>query len=134
MMENIRLNKIIVGSAESGLKFQREDGSFPPGHNGPWNNPETPVRATSHWAILMLKAYELTKNKKFKEAAQKSGDYLIDKKNRPFNFSFFCKTLLSIAILPISCNKETYSNCSISDLLKFSCAPTNKVYCATRAE
>lgn len=85
------INDIIIKSAEAGLKLQRKDGSFPAGHNGPWNDLDTSIRVTAHWAITFLKAYQLTKNNKFKKAAIKAGEYLLSEKCRPNGFSFFCR-------------------------------------------
>ena len=36
------------------------------GHNGPWNDLDTPVRVTAHWSILLLKGYALTRDKKMR--------------------------------------------------------------------
>jgi len=91
MKHKISLKEILVKSALSGLNLQRKDGSFPAGHNGPWNDLDTPIRTTAHWSILLLKAYKLTKNSKFKNAAEKAGSYLISKKCQPHGFSFFCR-------------------------------------------
>jgi len=85
------LHNILVKSALSGLKLQRKDGSFCPGHNGPWNDLDTPARVTAHWCLTFIKAYELTKDSRFKRAAKKAGIYLTSKKCRPYGFSFFCR-------------------------------------------
>ena len=45
----IRLWDLIVKSADKGKELQAGDGSMPAGHNGPHNDPETPVRNTAHW-------------------------------------------------------------------------------------
>lgn len=83
--------KIIVKSALSGLGLQNIDGSFRPGHNGPWNDLDTPARVTAHWSIIFLEAYKLTQNKKFKKAAIKAGEYLLSEECWPHKFSFFCR-------------------------------------------
>jgi len=90
MNKRINLNEIIINSASAALKFQNKDGSFPQGHNGPWNSNDTPVRTTSHWAILLLKANKLTNDIKFKKSATKAYDYLISKNARPFDYAFHC--------------------------------------------
>ena len=41
------LSDIILQSCEAALQLQSEDGSFPPGCNGPYHDPETPVRMDS---------------------------------------------------------------------------------------
>jgi len=90
MNDIINLDDIIVNSAVSALGIQKADGSFPPGHNGPWNNDDTPVRVTSHWGILLLEAFSLTKNSQFKEAAENAYSFLGSKKARPNDYSFHC--------------------------------------------
>jgi hypothetical protein len=46
------LHDIIKSAAHYSLVVQREDGSFPPGHNGPYFNPEIPIRNTGRWLII----------------------------------------------------------------------------------
>lgn len=90
-MEKITyINDIILKSANVVLQIQKNNGSFPPGHNGPWNNEDTPVRVTSHWAILLLKAYSLTNDEKFLQSSKKAYSYLTSKQARPYNNSFHC--------------------------------------------
>ena len=85
------MKKIIINSANAGLKLQRKDGSFKPGHNGPWNDVDTATRVTAHWTIVFIHAYKLTKNIRFKTAAKKAGEYLISEKCRPHEYSFYCR-------------------------------------------
>ena len=87
----MKLNDILIGSSLAALKLQREDGSFPEGHNGPWNDLDTPTRVTANWSILLLKTYNLTKNNKIKQAILKAASYLISKKCRPYGQSFLCR-------------------------------------------
>ena len=82
------LENIIIASAQAGLKLQRDDGSFPSGHNGSWNVQETPVRNTAHWLLTQAKAYEITQNITFKDAVEKAGVYLMGSKARPFGYTF----------------------------------------------
>jgi hypothetical protein len=77
--------------ADAAIEIQRSDGSFPPGTNVYYNDPETPVRNTSHWLITMLKVYKYTKIKKYKVAAIKAVQYLLSKESRPMNASFWCR-------------------------------------------
>lgn len=60
------------------LTVQAPDGSMPAGHNGPYHDPETPVRNTSHYLIAWLKAYELSDDHRFVAAAERCLDYLVD--------------------------------------------------------
>ncbi len=85
----MEIEEILVRSAQVALELQNSDGSMPPGHNGPYLDPETPVRNTSHWTISFLKAYELTGEVKFKLAGEKSVGYLMSSEARPGNFTFF---------------------------------------------
>jgi len=89
----MNLYNIIKQSAESNINLQKEDGSMPPGWNGPYRQKETSVRNTSHWLITFLKAYEITKDTKYKEAANKCAEYLLSDKARPMNATFFHREL-----------------------------------------
>jgi hypothetical protein len=86
------LSDIIIDSCKEILPEQKSDGSFPPGFNGPYQDTETPARNTAHWLILLLKAYELTRNSDLKKAAVKAADFLISPIARPMNAAFFCRT------------------------------------------
>lgn len=87
----VKLSGVIIKSSEAALKIQREDGSFPPGHNGPYHDKETPVRNTAHWIITLLKAFELTGKNKFKGAAIRALQYLTSSEARPNGFTFWCR-------------------------------------------
>ncbi len=91
MKSKIDLNEVLIRSSSAALALQREDGSFPEGHNGPWNDLDTPVRVTANWSILLLKGYTLTRDKIMRDAALRAGDYLTNSKCRPHCFSFFCR-------------------------------------------
>lgn len=88
----MRLNDIILQSAKAALDLQSANGSFPKGHNGPYYDPETPVRNTAHWLITLLKAYELSNESTFKDAAFKAAQYLTAPAARPMRATFFCRT------------------------------------------
>jgi len=90
MIKKVYINDIIINSANAALSIQNNDGSFPCGHNGPWNNIDTPVRTTSHWAILLLKAFNLTNKTIFSTSALKAYNYLFSKDARPYNYAFHC--------------------------------------------
>ena len=89
---SMTIAELIIESAKKALNLQREEGSMPQGHNGPYNDKETPVRNTSHWLITFAKAYELTNDRIFIDAVQKAAHYLISEKARPFKYSFFHRT------------------------------------------
>jgi hypothetical protein len=52
---------IFLRIAEHGLARQDQaTGAMPPGHNGPYQDPETPVRNTAHWIQTYLAANRMT--------------------------------------------------------------------------
>ncbi|MBJ6360257.1 hypothetical protein ACFOQM_02860 [Paenibacillus sp. GCM10012307] len=83
--------EIVIGSATRGLELQGKKGDMPPGHNGPWNDPQTPVRNTAHWSLLFLEAFKHTGNEAFKDAALKAAGYLASHEARPMNATFYCR-------------------------------------------
>jgi hypothetical protein len=80
---------VLISSSKAALKVQAPNGSMPAGVNGPYQDPETPVRNTSHWLISFLKAYEIEGEKKFLEAAEKCLSYLMSAEVRPMNATFW---------------------------------------------
>jgi len=79
----ITLYECLTKSAIKALSLQQKDGSMPAGHNGPYNDLETPVRNTGHWLMTFLKVYEITKEIRFLNAATKALCYLLSKQVRP---------------------------------------------------
>ena len=62
---------IYTSILSSSIELQANDGHMPAGHNGPYRDPETPVRNTSHYLISFIRAWELTLDERFKAAANK---------------------------------------------------------------
>jgi len=91
MVTKIRLYDLIIQSANNYLRLQNSDGSFNPGHNGPWWNKDSPIRNTSHIALLLYKAHKLTRDKKYLVSAMKACEFIMLDKNRPYNFNFYCR-------------------------------------------
>ncbi|MBF0233902.1 MAG: agl cluster protein AglQ [Desulfamplus sp.] len=87
----MQLSDLIVETSKAALIKQQKDGSFPPGWNGPYNDPETPVRNTSHWLITLLKAYDISENSVYKDAAYRAAEYLCSQDACPMGASFFCR-------------------------------------------
>lgn len=85
----MQLSEIFLKSAETGLRDQRKNGSMPPGQNGPHGDPETPVRNTSHWLIIYLKAFRFSGERRFEKASRKCLEYLASLEARPKNATFF---------------------------------------------
>lgn len=78
----LSLKDIYLEVCTQALSTQRKDGSMPAGHNGPYRDPETPVRNTSHWGIAFGKAYDISQNEAFLSASKRCFDYLLN--NREF--------------------------------------------------
>ena len=89
--KTITLHELLERSAESALDLQREDGSFPPGRNYTYDEPETPVRTTSHWTVTLSEVYDITGKNKFREAANAAVDYLLNDEVRPHGYTYYCR-------------------------------------------
>lgn len=88
-MKRSSLYKLIELSAAAAVQLQASDGSMPDGHNGPYHDPETPVRNTAHWLITFLKAYEISGERPFREASERAVAYLCSDAARPMGASFW---------------------------------------------
>ena len=88
----MRLSDVISDAGEAALPCQRPDGSFAPGHNGPYQDPETPVRNTAHWLLTLLRAHELRGDARFADAAARAAAYLASPAARPHGATFLCRT------------------------------------------
>lgn len=81
--------QIIIECADVQLeRVNSSDGSMPSGQNGPYHDPETPVRNTGHWLITFSRLFEWTGDKKYREAARRCAEYLLSKQARPYGYSF----------------------------------------------
>ncbi len=87
----LSLNQVILDNAYKSIVTQDINGDMPPGHNGPYQDPETPVRNTAHWLVTFCHLYEQTGEKDWYIAAQRATDYLLSKAARPMHASFFCR-------------------------------------------
>lgn len=67
---------IILLSSDYGYKYLRDNPFMPAGHNGPYDDPETPVRNNAHWAMIFIKGFELTERREYLESAEKCLAYL----------------------------------------------------------
>lgn len=86
--ETITLHELLERSARAALDLQRDDGSFPPGQNGVYEESETPVRTTSHWLTTLSKVYEITGDEEFADVANAAAEYLLSDEARPHGFTF----------------------------------------------
>ena len=87
----MEISEIIIGSAGSLLRTQRQDGSFAPGHNGPYYDEELPLRNTAHMLMLLLKAHELTGEKRYRDDALRALEYITASERRPMGATFWVR-------------------------------------------
>ncbi len=87
----LNLNELIEKSAATALTHQRNDGAMPAGHNGPYNDPETPVRNTAHFLYLFSDLYQKTGDAQYQLACEKAIDYLSSSEATPFGHTFHCR-------------------------------------------
>lgn len=85
------LGDVILTSVGRALAQQRPDGSFPEGHNGPYRDPETPVRNTAHWTVALLRSYLWHGDERLRAVAVDALRYLKSTAARPMNASFWCR-------------------------------------------
>lgn len=92
-MINITLDQLIVQSAREGVRMLSKADFMSGGINGPYKDKETPVRNTGHWLMIFLRAFSITEEKCFEDAAQKCLSYLMSTAARPMNATFWhrCK-------------------------------------------
>lgn len=74
------------------IDMQNLDGSFEPGHNGPYRDPETPIRNTAHYLFALSRMYELTGNKLFMKSGQMAADYLLDNQHIDRDGVYTCRS------------------------------------------
>ncbi|HEX2027135.1 MAG TPA: hypothetical protein VHF25_03970 [Nitriliruptorales bacterium] len=87
-----RLSELLERSARAAMSTQRADGSFPAGHNGPYRDPETPVRNTAHWAVLLSHVHSLTASRDLEDGVRRAVGYLLSTAARPDGRGFVCRT------------------------------------------
>jgi len=85
----MKLNELLMNSANKYVEFQKEDGSFLSGHNGPYRDSETPVRNTAHMLFLFSNLYNVSKSQVYKNVANKALDYLMSEAARPTKHTFY---------------------------------------------
>ncbi|MFM7311883.1 MAG: hypothetical protein ACKO0M_01740 [Cyanobium sp.] len=85
------LGELVLRAAAGALSVQGDDGSFPAGCNGPYRDPETPVRNTAHWLFLLLRCWSWTGEPRWRSAALRALGYLTSEAARPMGASFWCR-------------------------------------------
>lgn len=83
------VSQLLVAAAEAGLlRMDARTGTMPAGWNGPYRDPETPVRNTSHWLLTYAKAHQLTGDRRFTDAVERGARYLTSDEARPNGKTF----------------------------------------------
>lgn len=90
-MGNIDIKQLIKNISIKFYKELIEKGYIAPGHNGPYNDEETPVRNTAHWLSIFSYLYSETQEKKYYNAVIKCAKYLTSNNTRPANATFYCR-------------------------------------------
>ncbi|MBC2605828.1 hypothetical protein [Pelagicoccus albus] len=83
------IKRFVIDHAHKALCEQAEDGSMPPGCNGPYGHPELPLRNTAHWLVLWAFCFKWTGEKDFINAANKALSYVLLPENRPQGFNWY---------------------------------------------
>jgi len=82
------LYTLLIRSADAGIEQIQDSRHMEPGHNGPYHDPETPVRNTAHWTITFLTAYKITGDNCYLDAVEKCLSYLMSDEVRPHGNTF----------------------------------------------
>jgi len=82
----MNLQEFILQLAENALL--RPEKYLRSGHNGPYHDPEKPVRNFGHWLITFAKCYEWTGERRFKDKVSELAEYLCSGEARPYGYSF----------------------------------------------
>jgi hypothetical protein len=82
----LNLLQFLVYISECALTYP--DKYIKSGHNGPYNDPETPMRNYGHWLITFSKCFELTGEQIYLNKIKEFAEYLISDNARPFGYSF----------------------------------------------
>lgn len=83
------IKEAIIVEARAALDEQREDGSMPSGHNGPYFHVETPLRNTGHWLVTWSRVWQWTQDPVFLCAAERAMGYILLPEHRPFGENWF---------------------------------------------
>lgn len=84
-------DELVLAAADGALAGQALSGEFPGGHNGPYHDPETPVRVTAHWAVALEAAHRLSGEARHADAAAAAVGYLLSRPARPAGAAFHCR-------------------------------------------
>jgi len=85
----LKIQDLIYSIADNAIDAQsNRSGYMPPGNNGPYNDPEIPVRNTGHWLITFSNLFKWTKEDKFLDAVSRCAGYLMSAQARPYGHSY----------------------------------------------
>lgn len=82
-MPDMSICQILQRAADHALAVQGNDGAFPAGHNGPYHDPETPVRNTAHLLFLLASLHLRNPRAEYRRAGEAAADYLLSDRARP---------------------------------------------------
>lgn len=91
MLKN-NLYEVLLKELQSATSLQNRDGSFKAGHNGPYSDPETPIRNTAHYLFALSSMYEITGNQLFIKPGEMAARYLFDNKYIDRDGVYTCRT------------------------------------------
>ncbi len=89
--KTLAIYELLERSAQTGLKLQCSDGSFPQRESSYYGDPQLPVRTTSQWLRVFSEAYSISKDPKYLKPAHDAASYLLSESVRPHGFSFHCR-------------------------------------------
>lgn len=84
----MKLYDLLSDIATAHLGEIRSDGSMKAGHNGLYNDAETPVRNTAHWLVTFSRLFDYFTDDRFETAATKIASFLQSQEARPHDASF----------------------------------------------
>ncbi|MFW5891162.1 MAG: hypothetical protein ACOCUI_02990 [bacterium] len=86
-----KILKIAISIGENIIEEIDKYGFVLPGNNGPYNDPETPVRNMCHSVFILDYLYKNTEKSKYQNYLVKIGDYLLSNEVRPYNQNVFLR-------------------------------------------
>jgi hypothetical protein len=91
MNKKRNMKNIIKDISDKKLQELEINGYLTPGHNGPYNDEETPARNTAHWLIIFSYLYSELKSSKYLNAVKKCAEYLYSDILRPAKATMICR-------------------------------------------
>lgn len=85
------IREILITTVDRALERKGSEPFFPPGHNGPYNEPETPTRNSSHWIMLLAFAFKETGQQIYLDNLIMVAEYLISSDTLVNNQNFYSR-------------------------------------------